>query len=432
MALKDFASSNLGSSLIGGLGRAIDTVGGALGNPFPDWGISEGMESSGGFWPQVQATGTAQIPSPVVQPSQYTGPQADTARDTFVEAQQAGQVQGTQAPQPAQQTNTGGGFDMGLYPGWGETEARADFANTGGPQQNTGDAQAAAQAEIDAQNARMRGEIESGYGDYFANLTAMLNEDLPTQQQNLQGIAQSQQKQGESGYGFQREQGLGMLGDERGRVTEAQDKNLKNISENLRNAFRAGNIYLGTRGASDSSAAKQYSYALTKLGSQRRGEVMGQGAESMRQIATREGKLQDLYTQEINVLKENTNQKVMEIANWFSEAQGQIKTAIAEGKLNKGKDLAQISSQLLNSAQSELGMLQQEASNKRQGLDEWKMNQATMINQAKLAMGNVSDFQATMPQDIGLGVGTPQETETGFNTPVFGQGSTEEDKKLFG
>ena len=47
---------------------------------------------------------------------------------------------------------------------------------------------------------------------------------------------------------------------------------------------------LGARGAGDSSAANQYSYALNRLGSKERGNVMNTTAQSQQEIENQKSK----------------------------------------------------------------------------------------------------------------------------------------------
>lgn len=49
-------STPLGASLVGKAGKAIDVVGKALGNPLPDYGVSQQLESAGGYAQSQQAT----------------------------------------------------------------------------------------------------------------------------------------------------------------------------------------------------------------------------------------------------------------------------------------------------------------------------------------------------------------------------------------
>jgi len=279
-----------------------------------------------------------------------------------------------------------------------------------------------------------RGAIESGYSGYFDQLNAMLSEGLPAQQTAQRGIAESQYAQGVAGLGSQRTEGLGMLGEQRTRATEGQARNLRDIASNLRSSFMAGNVYLGAQGAGDSSAADQYSYALTKLGTRQRGDVMRQTADIQKEIGNREAKLQNIYTDEVNNLGAERDQKIMGVAQWFAEAQNQIREAQGRGELAKGQDLSSLSQNLLNDAINNLNAIKQESSNKRAALEQWALSNASNIQQVRTNMQGVQGFNPQLPQAPRAIAGQPQMGAQGnINVPGY-YGSSQEDetqKQLF-
>jgi len=290
----------------------------------------------------------------------------------------------------------------------------------------------AAEEERRRYEAEVRSNIESGYSGYFDKLNAMLNEGLPAQRTAQEGIARSQYEQGVAGLGSQREEGLGMLGKQRERTTESQAKNLRDIAANLRNAFMAGNIYLGSQGAGDSSAANQYSYALTKMGTRQRGDIMRQTADIQREIDDREAKLQNIYTDEVNRLAAERDQKIMGVAQWFAEAQNQIREAQGRGELEKGQDLASLSQNLLNEAINNLNAIKQEEANRRGMLEEWALNNAKGIQQVRANMGTVQGYTPQLPQAPRAIAGQPQMSARGnITVPGYGYNQDEERKTLF-
>jgi hypothetical protein len=293
-----------------------------------------------------------------------------------------------------------------------------------------------AQANYDADAARReqeaRSAINSGYDSYFNSLNSILNETLPGQRTAQEQIVGSQFNQGVDRLGFQKTQGLNDLAAEETKTQSAQSKTLKDISENIRNSFNAGNVYLGARGAGDSSAANQYSYALTKLGSQQRGDINSQFQGIYGDINSRMTKLGDVYNQAVNDLSYERDQKVSGIAQWFGEQQNALKMAQANGELQKGQDLATLSQNLLNVALQNLQNVQSEVSNRRSALEEWAMSNSQNIQQLQGNMGAIASApfaQAPKAQSI---VGTPQTTASGglFAPTGFGGSSNETD--IFG
>jgi len=282
--------------------------------------------------------------------------------------------------------------------------------------------------------AQARSAIESGYGDYFAQLDEMLNQGLPAQQAAQTGIAESQYTGGISALQPQLQAGQTLLGRQRERTETSQARNLRDLAGNLRNAFMTGNVFLGARGAGDSSAARQYAYALTKLGSRQRGDIMTQSADIMKEIGDREVNLNNIYNAEVNRLGSERDQKIMSIASWFAEQQNALRQAKATGAVAKGQDLASLSQNLLQAALQQLNFVQQEASNRRSALEQWALNNATSIKEVKANLQQVSAFQPALPQAQQIAGQPTGLAGGGFNVPAYGygaRGTEEEQKSLF-
>ena len=233
---------------------------------------------------------------------------------------------------------------------------------------------------------QVRSDINSGYDNYFSTLDSILNNDLPAQRAAQEGIVQSQGTQAQTTLDASKTQGLADLNTQRRQTEQGQAKNLQGLAEDVRNLFKAGSIKLGAMGAGDSSAANQYSYAISKMGNQNRGNIMQQATEINNQINDREFKLKSTYDSELANIKEQVNQKSMEIATWFSQQQQAIQQAKASGQLQKGQDLASLSKQILGQAQNALLMAQQQAASKQSALETWAMNNSTTIQQLKQNM----------------------------------------------
>ena len=366
-------------------------------------------------WPQ-STTPSAQ-PAPYQAPAQSAWPQSITP--SAQPAPYGGSVQG------ASTSSGGGGFDMSQYAGWGEPEARADFAATGGPP----DPYVAAEQARLAAEERVRGDITSGYDAYFKTLDEQMA-SLGTQQTAREGIVGSQYTQGQSDLALQEQQGLGALQTQEDKAMTNQEKNLKNLTENTRNSMMAGNIYLGSRGAGDSSAANQYSYALTKLGTKARGGVMSQTSDIVAEIGKRETDLRATVDNEERRLASDRDIKLGEVADWFTSAQQQVRQAQASGQLQKGTDLANLSRSLLDQAMAKLSQIDQEASSRRQALDQWAITNSNSIAEVKANLQRVSGFNPSLPQ-AGPIASTPQ-VDTSGNLRVFGgSANPEEERGLF-
>jgi hypothetical protein len=411
-------------------GNFIDQIGTTLG--LPEFGLSEKLAggntvNTGVYKPYYDNNGgyvgNAPYQSSIpLGPVTNTGALYSNVSKTPSNVLGASTSSGGGGGQPSTRPS-GSGYapGQGKYAGWdpaaeaADRAAKGDFADYG----NTGG------GGFDG----LRNEISSGWDSYINSLNDQLG-GLQTQQQNQEGIANSQYTQGLNTLGLQKNEGLTQLGSERERVNQEQAKTLRDLSGNLRNSFMAGNIYLGARGAGDSSAANQYALALTKEGSRQRSDVMQQGSNNMMEIGRREETLNKTYNTEVKNLEESKNQKIFEISNWFQQAQQQVKQAQAQGQLQKGQDLQSVSRSILDRALSAMDQINQEVSSRKQALDSWAISNSKDIQSLKANLQNVSQFTANMPQAQAI-AGTPQVGSDGSLRVQTGYGSGQK-RDLYG
>lgn len=273
-----------------------------------------------------------------------------------------------------------------------------------------------------------QGQLDSGYNSYFNSLNDMLNSGLPGQKSAQEQIAQSQFDQGVNSLNTQKNLGVQDLNTQRTQASTAQQKTLQDLTDNIKNLFQSGNVYLGARGAADSSAANQYSYALTQMGSKQRGDVTSQYAQIQNDINGRETRLNEVYNGQVKDLESQKNQQIAGIAQWYASAQNQIRQMQGEGQLQK-------SQQLLNIALQQLTSLQQEAANRRSLLDQWAANHATDINQLKSQLSSYSANPGyNLPGATPLPGITQNAPAANTNPLVWGAGISNDQTKtnLFG
>jgi hypothetical protein len=260
-----------------------------------------------------------------------------------------------------------------------------------------------------------REAINVGWDSYINQLNDMLNIGLPGQRTAQEGLAKTSY-----------EQSIGSLGTQKATseadVTKQQAINLKDIAENVRNLFQSGNVYLGARGAGDSSAADQYSYALTKLGTKARGDIMAQ-------VSDRMARIKDIYDSEMNRFKSEYDLALQGIALWFNEAQNQVRQSVGRAGVGRAQDLQALSTNLYNIGLAELGKLQSEFSNRRKVLESWAMNNSKNTQELAANMRGL----ANIPQFAGLTGFMPQMAPSGTRFAPVGYGATtNEERDLFG
>jgi len=360
--------------------------------------------------------------------SAYTQGQQQYLKDKSASAPPPG---GGAAPPPATNTNTGGGNYMDYYSGWDANQALQDFNKVFGGDinklmtargVNTGGSSGPSEADI------LKGQISSGYDQYINQLNDMMNNGLTGQAGNMNQIIGNQYTSGENSLMNQQNIGIGDLGTESTQATQNQSKNLKDISENLRNMFMSGNVFLGSRGAGDSSAANQYSYALTKVGNKARGDVMSQTAGIQAEIAKRTTQLKQTVQTELQNLGRERDNKIMEVSTWLQEQQNAIRDRIGQAGLSKSTDLANISRTLLDQALTKLQQSEQDIRNKKTMLDEWAANNATNINQLKSNLAAVSSYNPSLPTAQQFS-GTPTVSGGNIRTPINWSTNTKDEEK---
>lgn len=292
-------------------------------------------------------------------------------------------------------SNSGSGYsfninDFSNYAGWDPNAAYQDWVAKGRPMPGGGGG-----GGIDL-NAQLRNEIESGYNDYISNLESMYG-GLDSQAQAQRDIAQRSYDQSIKDLGLNKESSLQDLGVSQGKVEANQVKNLRDIADNIRNQYMAGNVMLGARGAGDSSAANQYSYALNRVGSRERGNVMNQTASSLADLDLQRAKLNNIVTQETSRLDTELGNSLSQITSWLAEQQNSIKNMIAQGKLNKSQDIASLTRDRLNQAVAAYQEKQRDIASKKAALESWAMTNADNISKLATNMKSIGQFVPNMP-----------------------------------
>ena len=233
--------------------------------------------------------------------------------------------------------------------------------------------------------AQIRADISSAWDSYISSIQGIGDKWLPEQRTAQEGIASTQLQSGQE------------------QIEGQRASSLRDIGSNIKNAFQAGNIYLGARGAGDSSAANQYQFALSK------------------EAGKQSGALNEFVNTQKNQLQANYDTQMGEIAQWFANAQTQIQQQIASGQLSKSQDITNLSKDILNQALAYKQQIQQDASNRYNALVEWAASNSTNINQLTQ---NISQI----PQAIG----TPTVDSGGNIFAPSGFGFSNDEDRAFG
>lgn len=395
----------------------------------PDFGFTEalnrGVSKVTGYQAPLSSQGGSEL---ALSPQQYqtsvAQPMQSYAQSTYQSApiSQAGNyVQAQQSQNNIQNNPGGGGLSGQQNVDWYINEFGNQVPINKEPSQPSWEDQ-------------MRGNIENVYGNYARELDAIMG-GLDPQAEAQRGIVQNQYQQGVNTLTSQKDIGMSDLGRQREITETTQNKTMKDLAEAMRNQFMSGQVMLGAKGAGDSSAVDQYSYALTKLGNKQRGDVAREYAGIQNEINDREFKLKNIYDTEINNIALERDSKLGQISQWFAEQQNQIRQLIAEGGLRKGQDLNALAMNAYNQAINAANQINAEAYNRRSMLEQWAMNNSANIRQLKQNMAAISGYQANPPAFQGLNASWGNVA--GQNNPgSFGVSSNlandEEQRGIFG
>jgi len=406
-----------------------------FGIPLPDFGVTEAfaqdnLTDQGGS----NLLGTQQAAAPVITGDTTGGTVPKGYWDVPQNPNPTGGTQtgGTPQPQPQQ---TGGNF-MDYYKGWDTNQAQQDFNSVFGGDINklmtargVGSGGSSGPTPEQIEQERIRGELSGAWDNYFSNLDQQFN-GLEGQAGNMNQIVDNNYNQGLSDINTEKANNLGDLATSSRKNEENQVKSLADIADNIRNLFRSGNIYLGARGAGDSSAANQYSYATAKLGSKQRGSVLEQTRSIENDIEDRKAKLNNLVTQEMGKIKTERDNNVLQTAQWLSSAQNELRQMRANGELQKGQSLAQLSQNLLDQARERLMTEDTRAKNRQDALQTWAMNNATTISQLKNNLSSIGQMNVASPTYDKLSGSPTIDSQGNMNTSFYGgAGSTTKEEK---
>lgn len=277
---------------------------------------------------------------------------------------------------------------------------------------------------------QVRNEINGAYDGYISSLDQQLG-ILGGSFDSMSRGVQASTDQFQNTLDLQKTQGIDALTAEKAKLDATQKKTLQGLAEDVTNQFQAGNVYLGARGAGDSSAASQYAYAIAKQGNKQRGDVMAQTADITNQINLRKENLTKIYDNETKNNKLEYQKQMSSLAQWYADAQSQIAGLKGTANLNRGTSLAQMSMDLLTQAKQRAQDIQDQATQRQSTLEAWALNHSNTLEQARAKLGDQSAFTApavTRGAIVGANAGTG--SNSGSNPVAYGYGSATQDKNL--
>lgn len=160
----------------------------------------------------------------------------------------------------------------------------------------------------------------------------------------------------------QKRVGMEQLGEMKEDVRGSQKKSLRQLAENVRSGFLQGNAVLGGVGASDSSANKQYSRALTKQANTERTAIMDEIKGQFDELSNREGQITAYAENELTKINSWKESKIGAIKESFDRYRNALKKAYNKADDNKKKDIEALDQKRLQKAYTDIQKIVDQAS----------------------------------------------------------------------
>lgn len=212
--------------------------------------------------------------------------------------------------------------------------------------------------------------------------------------------------------GEQTKVGLGQIDKIRGDVAQSQKKSLRTLAENVRTGFQQGNSVLGGAGASDSSAAGQYSRALTKQANQERGVILEEIDGQFKELAQREGQVKAFAQSELEKITSWKDSKINAIKTSFEKYRKALTKQYKNADDNKKDDIEALDQKRLTRAYQEIQSIVDQAS-------QWE---TTLVGVSDEMLGKIDTLKQYIVENTDY---TPKEVDVKGLTDL---GKMEEDQ----
>ena len=316
---------------------------------------------------------------------------------------------------PAYQPDGTPNFSLG---GTGQVSSASDSRSDSG--RDSGD-------DRRRQEEKVRSGIRAAFSPIFEDYERQLG-DLPGRRESQEGLVFDLFGAQQEGIEASRARGESQLAQSREEAKQEQAKSLRQLGENLRGAFKAGNLFLGTRGASDSSAADQLSFALQKANLRRSTDIGNQAQQIFSDINQRQ---EQINFEADNALRDLGNwraQQLVSIQDWYAQQKSAIQSAMSQARGQEAAALANLDTQLASQARSALQNLDAQTANFASQVDR-AVEQQTSLNQAAIrdlqsrSQGVQTNVQSADPISGVNQTGIPAATRMA----LMGQGITDDE-----
>lgn len=283
----------------------------------------------------------------------------------------------------------------GGYAGWDPTAAWADFQTKNGNVGGGGGS--SADDAVKQWEAKVRGDIESGYSQYEQGLRG-LQASYGTSRDESLASAGKTYDQIFGGLSDQKAANLEKLQAGRQTVNARTASSIKDLQQNLANTLRGATMQFGAMGAGDTSATRtMLPYAYTKLAGAQEGSIRGQSNDQLFQIDQEERSTELEFSNMWRQTEVDKETNLQGIRDYYGEAIRNVQAEMARAPLAKQEALAQLNQSLFSEALANLRQLEAEDRQRKDQLRTWATSRMSELNNMKLSLANNAQFS---PQDI--------------------------------
>jgi len=173
----------------------------------------------------------------------------------------------------------------------------------------------------------------AGAGNYSGDVLRAINSQmgaLDTRQAQAGVGLEAQYGQQGKALASNRLTGVENLNRQAETTTRQKNMGLRDLAQNIRNAYQAGMNRLGVGGAADSSASGMYKYALGQQQSQNKGQLLSDYNYNLGNINLATTQLERGYKEKVDSLNIWKQQQAADIANRFQDARNQLQMQRAQ------------------------------------------------------------------------------------------------------
>ncbi len=164
-------------------------------------------------------------------------------------------------------------------------------------------------------------------------------------------------------------------------VETNQKKTLSDLAANMRNVMKAGGIYLGSKGAADSTASKMFAFASGQQANRERGDVRAQTSSMLKEIDMKEADLNFAYDEQSKSIDDWKMSEISKITEDFNNKRFELMSQ---------KPI--IRQQAVDRWLNYLTDIDTRARAWQGDLDKWKMDRLATLDNFKVQIGNSTNF----------------------------------------